>query len=81
MWELILQGYKHPSDKKGTLRQYEKVWADFVGFCGKDTKKLRRAAKKRREPKRKTLQPPLPADQDRVKKANKGVSKNFLHAQ
>ena len=112
VWELILQGYKHPSDKKGTLRQYEKVWAGFVGFCGKDTKralsfeakdvanfaskmfddgatgsavnaaitaldetrgvvdpslpplgqmqlikKLRRAAKKRRPPKRKSLQP------------------------
>ena len=39
MWELILQGYKHPSDKKGTLRQYEKVWSGFVGFCGKDTKR------------------------------------------
>ena len=39
VWKLILQGYKHPSDKKGTLRQYEKVWDNFVSFCERDTKR------------------------------------------
>ena len=39
VWDLILQGYKNPTDKKGTLRQYEKVWSNFVSFCGKDTKR------------------------------------------
>ena len=29
----------HPSNKKGTLRQCEKVWVDFVGFCEKYTKR------------------------------------------
>ena len=39
MWELILKGYKNPTDKKGTLRSYEATWRKFVEFCGKNTKR------------------------------------------
>src|SRR5690606_8147641 len=37
--ELILQGYKNPSDKKGTLRTHQRIWEKFLAFCGGDSDK------------------------------------------
>ena len=34
--ELILQGYKHSDDKKGTLRSHQKIWEGYINFCDRD---------------------------------------------
>lgn len=42
VFNLILQGYKNPTDKRGTLRTYQKTWEKFLAFCGGDAEKALR---------------------------------------